>query len=84
MRKVVVASSNNETKKKIKLALFNWLVDGEGFEIEGEDALHLVNRIYALQDLYDFPYQDVFQRALEEGITIPEAVDELTAEYAAE
>lgn len=79
MKKVIKASSKNQTKDAIKIALFNWLIDGEGLEIEGEEALHLINRIIDLQD-FGYSYHDVFDRALEYGLTIPEAIDELIQE----
>ena len=83
MQKKIVASSKGALRNKIKIALFNWLMDDGQFEIDGEEASHLISRILGLEDM-GYTYHDVFDHAYEYGLTIPESVDELADGWAEE
>lgn len=80
MKRVIVGTSGATTSEEyIKRKLFDYLADSLAFTIDGADPQSIVDRIRGFRQVFDI--DDVIGYAIDEQVTIPEAVAYFEDQY---
>lgn len=80
MKRIIVGTSGATTSEEyIKTRLFDYLAASLAFNIGGEDPQDIVDRIRGFRQIFDV--DDVLDYAVEERVTIPQAVAYFEDQY---